>query len=57
MDTNKTKEPQEIIALVKDSGNNKVKLAITDIDGILRGKLMHLDKFLSLQKKALGSAM
>ncbi len=37
----------ELIALVKNSPHSKIKLAVADIDGILRGKLMHRDKFLS----------
>ncbi|HEY9066492.1 MAG TPA: glutamine synthetase, partial [Burkholderiaceae bacterium] len=30
---------------VRDSGADKVKVAVSDIDGILRGKYLHLDKF------------
>jgi len=37
----------EIIKKVKDYPGKKVKLAITDIDGILRGKVISADKFLS----------
>jgi len=44
----------EIIKLVKSSPHSKVKLAVTDIDGILRGKLMHKDKFLSSMESGLG---
>ncbi len=40
-------EPSEIIAAIRSSEGAKVKVAITDIDGILRGKIMHRDKFLS----------
>ena len=43
---NMTKD--QIIAEVQRSKANKVKLAITDIDGILRGKVIHMDKFLSV---------
>lgn len=39
---------QQIIDKVKSLPTNKVKLAITDIDGVLRGKVIHLDKFLSI---------
>jgi glutamine synthetase len=31
---------------VRDSGTGKVKVAVSDIDGILRGKYLHIDKFL-----------
>jgi len=30
---------------VRDSGTGKVKVAVSDIDGILRGKYLHKDKF------------
>ncbi len=39
---------EQIIEAVKNSPNPKVKVAITDIDGILRGKYLHKDKFMSL---------
>lgn len=38
---------EQIIAEVKNSHNPKVKVAVTDIDGVLRGKYIHKDKFLS----------
>ncbi len=34
------------LAAVRKSGAPKVKVAVTDIDGILRGKYLHRDKFL-----------
>lgn len=37
----------EIYELVKNFPGKKVKFAVTDIDGILRGKVVHVDKFLS----------
>ncbi|MBN4051502.1 glutamine synthetase [bacterium AH-315-M05] len=42
------------IQYVKDYPSAKVKLAITDIDGILRGKVIHKDKFLSILEKGFG---
>ena len=36
-----------VLADLKKSGAGKVKVAVSDIDGILRGKLLHIDKFLS----------
>ena len=45
---------EEIIAKVKSFGGNKVKLAVTDIDGILRGKVIHVDKFLSVLEGGFG---
>ena len=34
------------VAAVQASGAKKVKVAVSDIDGILRGKYLHIDKFL-----------
>ena len=31
---------------IRATGANKVKVAVSDIDGILRGKYLHIDKFL-----------
>ncbi|CAN5275467.1 glutamine synthetase [soil metagenome] len=35
---------------VRESGTGKVKVAVADIDGILRGKYLHIDKFLAAAK-------
>ncbi len=47
-------KPKDIIEAVKKSPNPKVKVAITDIDGILRGKYLHKDKFMSLLEGGFG---
>lgn len=39
---------------IKDSDQNRVKVAVTDIDGILRGKYLHKDKFLSAAETGFG---
>ena len=39
---------KEIIQYIKDHPSRKVKIAFTDIDGILRGKYISTDKFLSV---------
>jgi len=39
---------KQIIEYVKKHPSQKVKLAITDIDGVLRGKYISVDKFLSV---------
>lgn len=39
---------KDIIEAVKEYPAGKVKIAIADIDGILRGKVIHKDKFLSI---------
>ncbi|NDF14882.1 glutamine synthetase [bacterium] len=45
---------EQIIEAVKASPNPKVKVAITDIDGILRGKYLHKEKFLSALEGGFG---
>jgi glutamine synthetase len=45
---------QEAIDRVKQSPAGKVKLAVTDIDGVLRGKYVHKDKFLSAADGGIG---
>jgi glutamine synthetase len=44
----------QIIEKVKSFPGGKVKLAVTDTDGILRGKVIHLDKFLSVVNGGFG---
>ena len=44
MATQDTEHPA--LAAVKKSGTGKVKVAVSDIDGVLRGKYLHIDKFL-----------
>jgi glutamine synthetase len=41
----KQRKPQDLVAQLKREGATKVKVACSDIDGILRGKYLHLDKF------------
>ena len=41
-------EVKEIIQYVKNHASGKVKIAITDIDGVLRGKYISVEKFLSV---------
>lgn len=45
---------QEIIDLLEDSRHSKVKVAIVDIDGVLRGKFMHIDKFIAALNTGFG---
>ncbi len=39
---------------LRDNGVQKVKLAVTDIDGILRGKVVSLEKFKGIAEKGFG---
>ncbi len=45
---------QEIIQIIKDPAISKIKFAVVDIDGILRGKFIHKEKFLSALGNGLG---
>jgi glutamine synthetase len=51
-----TRHPKEHPALaeVRKSGAQKVKVAVSDIDGILRGKYLHIDKFRGAAQPAPG---
>ena len=40
------------LAAVRQSGTGKVKVAVSDIDGVLRGKYLHIDKFLGAAQPA-----
>lgn len=46
--------PEQIIQQIKESKHNKIRVAIVDIDGILRGKVMHRNKFLSALEGGFG---
>src|SRR5579872_6531585 len=48
------KTDQEILDEIKRSDQLKVKVAITDVDGILRGKYLHKEKFLSAVESGFG---
>jgi len=45
---------EQILNEVKTSTNPKVKVAITDLDGVLRGKYLHKDKFISILEGGFG---
>ncbi|MEZ4776295.1 MAG: glutamine synthetase family protein [Bacteroidia bacterium] len=45
---------KQTLDIIENYPGRKVKLAITDIDGILRGKVMHRDKFASAIKSGFG---
>jgi len=45
---------EALIEKLKNSSCNKVKLAIVDIDGVLRGKVVSLQKFISMLDGGLG---
>ena len=35
----------QVIAAVRNTPGNRVKVAVSDIDGVLRGKYLHKEKF------------
>ena len=46
--------PAQIIAAVRKSPGHRVMVAVSDIDGILRGKYIHKDKFESAVEGGFG---
>ena len=45
---------QNIINYVKQHPLGKVKIAVTDIDGVLRGKYISTEKFLAATESTIG---
>ena len=45
---------EEILEYVKSHPSKKVKIAFTDIDGVLRGKYISSEKFMSVAKSGAG---
>ena len=43
-----------VLEAVRRTGKGKVKVAVSDIDGVLRGKYLHLDKFFSAVEGGFG---
>jgi glutamine synthetase len=48
------KTSAEIMKLLKERDTQKVKLAVTDIDGVLRGKVISMEKFTLIVEKGFG---
>lgn len=53
-DASLTRDHDAVIERVRASRHQKVKVAVADIDGVLRGKLMHREKFLTAIDKGFG---
>lgn len=47
-------ETRDIIQTIKESDHNKVKFAVVDIDGVLRGKTILKEKFLEVAESSIG---
>lgn len=45
---------ENLLDKLKSSGQNKVKFAVSDIDGVLRGKIIHIDKFKDTINSSIG---
>ena len=54
MDIRKNTTVKEIVNYLRESNITYVKVGITDIDGIIRGKYMHVDKFIKSVKEGFG---
>jgi glutamine synthetase len=47
-------DASDAIAAIERSDAQKVKVAVTDLDGVLRGKYLHRDKFVSASQSGFG---
>jgi glutamine synthetase len=47
-------ESKAVLAALRDPKVTRIRVAVTDIDGVLRGKLLHKDKFLAAAEKGFG---
>lgn len=54
MDPKHVNDAESAAAFLRDSGFENVKLAVTDLDGVLRGKYVSRKKFLSALEKGFG---
>jgi glutamine synthetase len=46
--------PEDVLKEIKRSNVSKVQLAVTGIDGVMRGKILHVDRFLSASETGIG---
>ena len=54
MPKSKNPKAESIVEAIRKSQIPKVKVAVSDIDGILRGKYIHRDKFFSAAESGFG---
>lgn len=45
---------KQLIEQIKSGPHNRIKFAVPDIDGVLRGKIIHKEKFLEVAEKSVG---
>ena len=48
------KDGSDVVAAIRKSDASKIKVAVSDIDGVLRGKYIHRDKFFSAVDSGFG---
>ena len=46
--------PKQVLDAVRASPGNRVKVAVSDIDGVLRGKYLHKEKFFAAAERGFG---
>ena len=54
MSSNKAMTASQVRSLIESDEIEYIKIGVFDVDGILRGKYMHRDKFLSAMDKGFG---
>ena len=54
MPQQKTADARRVLEEVRRSGATRIKVAVTDIDGVLRGKFLHREKFFSALEGGFG---
>ena len=54
MDPRQVKTAADVLKIVKQRGLSHVKVGVHDIDGVLRGKYVHIDKFKSALEGGMG---
>ena len=48
------RDDARVVEAIRNSPHGKVKVAVSDIDGVLRGKYLHKDKFLAAVEGGFG---
>jgi len=54
MELREINTPEDLKETLTQLGTQYIKVAVTDIDGVLRGKYMHVDKFLKASNEGFG---
>ena len=54
MELREINTPEDLKETLSQLGTQYIKVAVTDIDGVLRGKYIHVDKFLKASNEGFG---